>query len=231
MRRGHRAAHPGVVLASGALAAGMFCYGWSIRAGRPSVQPVAPPAPPPGAAWEVAIRTPDGVATVSYFDAGPAGDEGTGGREPAGDNAGGDQARGDIAGGDEAVGNVAVGGREPAGDDPRGNPAVDDPAVDDPARGNPAVGGATGPFLWASLPAGLDAAEPGLILELENEPPRVLGSIAPGLPAVPVPGGLAPGGRDAGGGRLRPSGGGRLVLVDLARELRLGWADLPGGPR
>ncbi len=163
MRRGHRAAHPGVVLASGALAAGMFCYGWSIRAGRPSVEPVAAPAPPPGAAWEVAIRTPDGVATVSYFDAGPAGDE--------------------------------------------------------------------GPFLWASLPAGLDAAEPGLILELENEPPRVLGSIAPGLPAVPVPGGLAPGGRDAGDGRLRPAGGGRLVLVDLARELRLGWADLPGGPR
>lgn len=200
MRRGHRAAHPGVVLASGALAAGMFCYGWSVRAGRPSVEPVAAPAPPPGAAWEVAIRTPDGVATVSYFDAGPAGDEGTGGREPA-------------------------------GDDPRGNPVVDDPAVDDPARGDPAVGGATGPFLWASLPAGLDAAEPGLILELENEPPRVLGSIAPGLPAVPVPGGLAPGGRDAGGGRLRPAGSGRLVLVDLARELRLGWADLPGGPR
>ena len=185
MRRGHRAAHPGVVLASGALAAGMFCYGWSVRAGRPSVEPVAAPAPPPGAAWEVAIRTPDGVATVSYFDAGPAGDEGTGGREPAGDD----------------------------------------------ARGDEAGGGATGPFLWASLPAGLDAAEPGLILELENEPPRVLGNIAPGLPAVPVPGGLAPGGRDAGDGRLRPAGGGRLVLVDLARELRLGWADLPGGPR
>lgn len=195
MRRGHRAAHPGVVLASGALAAGMFCYGWSVRAGRPSVQPVAAPAPPPGAAWEVAIRTPDGVATVSYFDAGPAGDEGTGSREPAGDDARGD------------------------------------PAVGGEARGDPAVGGATGPFLWASLPAGLDAAEPGLILELENEPPRVLGSIAPGLPALPVPGGLAPGGRDAGGGRLRPAGGGRLVLVDLARELRLGWADLPGGPR
>lgn len=210
MRRGHRAAHPGVVLASGALAAGMFCYGWSVRAGRPSVEPVAAPAPPPGAAWEVAIRTPDGVATVSYFDAGPAGDD---------------------TGGDQAGGDVAVGGREPAGDDPRGNPVVDDPAVDDPTRGDPAGGGATGPFLWASLPAGLDAAEPGLILELENEPPRVLGSIAPGLPAVPVPGGLAPGGRDAGGGRLRPAGGGRLVLVDLARELRLGWADLPGGPR
>lgn len=205
MRRGHRAAHPGVVLASGALAAGMFCYGWSVRAGRPSVEPVAAPAPPPGAAWEVAIRTPDGVATVSYFDAGPAGDEGTGGREPAGDDP-----RGDEAGGGEAGG---------------------DAAVDDPARGDPAVGGATGPFLWASLPAGLDAAEPGLILELENEPPRVLGSIAPGLPALPVPGGLAPGGLDAGGGRLRPAGGGRLVLVDLARELRLGWADLPGGPQ
>lgn len=205
MRRGHRAAHPGVVLASGALAAGMFCYGWSVRAGRPSVEPVAAPAPPPGAAWEVAIRTPDGVATVSYFDAGPAGDERTGSREPAGDNA-----RGDEAGGGEAGGDAAVGGA---------------------ARGDPAVSGATGPFLWASLPAGLDAAEPGLILELENEPPRVLGSIAPGLPALPVPGGLAPGGLDAGGGRLRPPGGGRLVLVDLARELRLGWADLPGGPQ
>ena len=82
------------------------------------------------------------------------------------------------------------------------------------------------PFLWATLPAGLDAAEPGLILELGGgAPPWVLGSIAPGRPVVPVPGGL-----DAGAGHAPTgTGGGRLVLADLARDVRLGWVDLPPG--
>lgn len=161
MRRGHRAAHPAVVLVCGALAAGLYCHGWSVRAERPSPQPLGAPEPPAGASWETAIPTPAGVAVVRYFGA-------------------------------EAP-----------------------------------------PFLWATLPAGLDAAEPGLILELGGgAPPRVLGSIAPGRPVVPVPGGM-----DAGGGHVPASaehaptgtGGGRLVLADLARDVRLGWVDLPPG--
>lgn len=209
MRRGHRAAHPGVVLVCGALAAGLYCHGWSARAGRPSPQPIAAPEPPAGASWEAAIRTPAGVAEVRYFGAAPE------------------------------------------------------------------------PYLWATLPAGLDAAEPGLILEIGDAPPRVLGSIAPGRPVVPVPGGLGVGGGLGAGtedvaatgggpgdlaaanddmGRLaatgdhperpaaanddaecpaaaladpeRPAatgGRGRLVLADLARNRRLGWVDLPPG--
>lgn len=150
MRRGHRTAHPVVVLVCGALAAGLYCHGWSVRAERPSPQPLGAPEPPAGASWEVAIPTSAGVAAVRYF-------------------------------GTEAP-----------------------------------------PFLWATLPAGLDAAEPGLILELGGgTPPRVLGSIAPGRPVVLVPGGA--GGVPAG------TGGGRLVLADLARGVRLGWVDLPPG--
>lgn len=173
MRRGHRTAHPAVVLVCGALAAGLYCHGWSVRAERPSPQPLGAPEPPAGASWEVAIPTPAGVAAVRYFGA-------------------------------EAP-----------------------------------------PFLWATLPAGLDAAEPGLILELGGgAPPRVLGSIAPGRPVVQVPGGLgaSTGPVPAGAEHVPPgtvqvppgtvrgpagAGGGRLVLADLARDARLGWVDLP----
>ena len=168
MRRGHRAAHPVVVLVCGALAAGLYCHGWSVRAERPALQPLGAPEPPAGASWEAAIPTPAGVATVHYFGA-------------------------------EAP-----------------------------------------PFLWATLPAGLDAAEPGLILEVGGgAPPRVLGSIAPGRPMVLVPGGLGTGGGHvaAGTGHIPTGAGGvqagtglgRLVLADLARDKWLGWVDLPPG--
>ena len=156
MRRGHRSAHRAAILVCGALAAGLFGYGWTVRAARLSPQLVAEPAPPPpGAAWEATIHTHAGTATVRYF---------------SGENA--------------------------------------------------EVGDSSAPFLWAMLPVGLDAAEPGLILESGDHPPRVLGSIAPSRPLVPVPGGLEAGVQS--GGRL-------LVLVDLARDLRLGHAEMPGG--
>ena len=156
MRRGHRLAHRAAILVCGALAAGLFGYGWTVRAARLSPQPVAEPdLPPPGAAWEATIHTHAGAATVRYF---------------SGENA--------------------------------------------------EVGDSSAPFLWATLPVGLDAAEPGLILESGDHPPRVLGSIAPSRPLIPVPGGLEAGGQ---------SGGEVLVLVDLARNLRLGHADMPGG--
>lgn len=84
--------------------------------------------------------------------------------------------------------------------------------------GEASDGEADVPFLWATLPAELGAAEPGLVLEFGDAPPRTLGSIAPGRPIVPLPGGLG-------------SGGVELVLVDLARNLQLGRAELPEGTR
>jgi len=74
-----------------------------------------------------------------------------------------------------------------------------------------------GAGLWVSLPPALDAAEPGLVLEAEGTPPRVLGSVTTGPPWLPTPDGL-------------PAGG-RLVLMDLARSLRLGETAVPGGVR
>lgn len=70
-----------------------------------------------------------------------------------------------------------------------------------------------GPGLWVSLPPDLDAAEPGVVLEADGAPPRVLGSVTTGPPWVPTPGGL-------------PAEG-RLVLMDLARNMRLGETALP----
>lgn len=76
-------------------------------------------------------------------------------------------------------------------------------------RAGPAAGGAG---LWVTLPPELDAAEPGLVLEAEGAPPRVLGSVTTGPPWVPTPGGL-------------PAEG-LLVLMDLARDARLGQMPL-----
>ena len=70
-----------------------------------------------------------------------------------------------------------------------------------------------GAGLWVSLPPALDAAEPGLVLEAKGAAPRVLGSVTTGPPWLPVPDGL-------------PEGG-RLVLMDLARNLRLGETTVP----
>ena len=197
MRRGHRWAHLGLVLVCGALAVGLFGYGWTTRAGRPSPQPIAAPEPPPGAAWEATIHTAVGAATVRYYEAGPTSD-------------------GEASDGEADDGEADV------------------------------------PFLWTTLPAELDAAEPGLILEFGDAPPRTLGSIAPGRPMVPLPGGLGPGGLGSGdfgsgdfgsggpassdlasGGSASGGlgGGGELVLVDLARGLQLGRAELPEGAR
>lgn len=80
-------------------------------------------------------------------------------------------------------------------------------------RGTGAGPSADGAGLWVSLPPELDAAEPGLVLEAEGAPPRVLGSVTTGPPWVPTPGGL-------------PAEG-LLVLMDLARDARLGKTPLP----
>ena len=71
------------------------------------------------------------------------------------------------------------------------------------------------PALRVSLPGGLDAAEPGLVLEGDGGVRRVLGSIGSRQAVIPLDSGLP--------------GGGRLVLVDLARDLRLGEAAVPEG--
>ncbi len=72
-----------------------------------------------------------------------------------------------------------------------------------------------GQVLHISLPPGLDAAEPGLVLEADGGPPRVLGSVSTARRHLPVGDGL--------------SAGGRLVLLDLARDIRLGEAAIPEG--
>ena len=100
---------------------------------------------------------------------------------------------------------------------PTSEPAVWGVAMETPAgtaRVELVTDPAGTPLMRVSLPPGLDAAEPGLLLEVDGAPPRVLGSMSPGWPAIPVPGGLP--------------GGARLVLVDLARDIRLGEAMVPG---
>lgn len=92
-------------------------------------------------------------------------------------------------------------GREDAGREDGGVPGPNAGVLD------------AGAGLWVSLPQGLDAAEPGVVLETESAPPRVLGSVTTGPPWVPTPGGL-------------PAEG-RLVLMDLARNARLGATALP----
>lgn len=89
----------------------------------------------------------------------------------------------------------------------RGVAAVDE--VGAPIRGAPSDHAR----LWVSLPPNLDAAEPALILETRSAPPRVLGSVTTGPPWIPAPDGL-------------PAGG-RLVLADLARSLRIGETAVP----
>ena len=69
--------------------------------------------------------------------------------------------------------------------------------------------------LRVSLPPGLDAAEPGLVLEEDGGSPRVLGSVSAGRRHLPVSDDLA--------------AGGRLVLLDLARDIQLGEAAIPEG--
>lgn len=100
---------------------------------------------------------------------------------------------------------------------PTSDPAVWDVALETPA-GTARAALVTDPtgvqLMRVSLPRGLDAAEPGLLLEVDGAPPRILGSVSAGRPAIPVPEGLP--------------GGGRLVLVDLARDIRLGEAMVPG---
>lgn len=70
----------------------------------------------------------------------------------------------------------------------------------------------SGGRIRASLPPGLDAAEPGLILEAEGRA-DTLGSLSAARTTLPAPATLAPG---------------RLVLADLARGVRLAEAPLPG---
>ncbi len=65
----------------------------------------------------------------------------------------------------------------------------------------------------ASLPPGLDAAEPGLIVETAGRA-DTLGSLNGVRATLPAPAPLA---------------GGQLVLADLARGLRLAEAPAPGG--
>ena len=84
-----------------------------------------------------------------------------------------------------------------------------------PARIELLADASDGRVLHITLPPGLDAAEPGLVLEADGGPPRVLGSVGTGRRHLPVGDGL--------------SAGGRLVLLDLARDIRLGEAAIPEG--
>ncbi len=77
------------------------------------------------------------------------------------------------------------------------------------------AGAAGGAVLRVWLPPELDAAEPGVVLEVGSAAPRVLGSVRAGRAAIPLAGSL-------------PEGG-LLVLKDLARDIRLGEAAVPGG--
>lgn len=74
---------------------------------------------------------------------------------------------------------------------------------------------AGGSVLRVWLPPGLDAAEPGVVLEGGSATPRVLGSVRAGRAAIPLAESL-------------PEGG-LLVLKDLARGIRLGEAQIPDG--
>lgn len=67
--------------------------------------------------------------------------------------------------------------------------------------------------LRVALPTGLTAAEPGLLWERERVEPVLLGTVSTVRPVVALVGTL-------------PEGG-QLILVDLARDLRLGAAPLP----
>ena len=75
------------------------------------------------------------------------------------------------------------------------------------------AGGAS--VLRVGLPRGLDAAEPGVVLEVGSATPRVLGSVRAGRAAIPLAESL-------------PEGG-LLVLTDLARGIRFGEATIPDG--
>ena len=63
------------------------------------------------------------------------------------------------------------------------------------------------------LPQGLDAAEPGLILETSSGAPMILGSLGPSRKWLSVPPDIGP--------------GATLRLVDLARDVQLGEVVLP----
>lgn len=76
-------------------------------------------------------------------------------------------------------------------------------------------GAAGASVLRVRLPPGLDAAEPGVVLEVGSATPRVLGSVRAGRAAIPLAESL-------------PDGG-LLVLTDLARDIRLGEATIPDG--
>lgn len=76
-------------------------------------------------------------------------------------------------------------------------------------------GAAGASVLRVWLPPGLDAAEPGVVLEVGSATPRVLGSVRAGRAAIPLAESL-------------PDGG-LLVLTDLARGIRFGEAAIPDG--
>ena len=101
----------------------------------------------------------------------------------------------------------------PAADTPVWEVALETPAGT--ARLGLEQGAAGASVLRVRLPPGLDAAEPGVVLEVGSATPRVLGSVRAGRAAIPLAESL-------------PDGG-LLVLTDLARGLRLGAATVPGG--
>ena len=104
------------------------------------------------------------------------------------------------------------------GEAPAPSATIWDVAVETPAgtaRVELLSDAAGGQVMRISLPPGLDAAEPGLVVEADGGPPRVLGSVSAGRTHLPVPDGL-------------PAGG-RLLLLDLARDIRLGEAAIPEG--
>ena len=75
--------------------------------------------------------------------------------------------------------------------------------------------GSGSPVLRVWLPSGLDAADPGVVLEVGSAPAQVLGSVRAGMAAIPLAESL-------------PDDG-LLVLTDLARGIRLGEVAIPGG--
>lgn len=98
-------------------------------------------------------------------------------------------------------------------------PASEWAIVLDTPQGPAVAAYSSGPWgsrLYVSLPEDLDAAEPGLVLEAAGAL-DTLGGVNAVRPYVPAP--------------QMPEGGGTLVLVDLARGLRLGDAPLPRSRR